>query len=243
MQKVPLPLDRDCVSDAYLARVYAEVLNRVHDVLPSEVISEPWIRVGMSHPKVDSFAVKAVIQKRYGDKVVVAGPAEDPRSIDDAKSHGYQIVFGGQMSAGEWDNVRKAGAIPSAGSKFRHSVVAGEDLVPTPDMLKVMWLTRRIAKLCLGQNVLVKFMKWDGVAAQYGNNVVTFNVKALGEDWFADPLRPQVIDLVVHELAHEYGRHTEHAYLSAITRMAGELVQKALDEPRFFRRLDGDCVD
>lgn len=233
-QKIPLAIDRDTVSDTYLARIYAEVLNVTHSELQSDCSSEPWIREAASHPLITSDATRSVIAARFGEKVVVS--SFDWRSNDDALSAGYQVVHGSQMSKGEWENVRKADAMPSAAEVFPHKAVAGETVVPTPDMIRVIRLVGRIGDLCLGFQPRVEFARFDGVRAQYGNRTVTFNVKALGEDFFSfpGPRFPELIDLIVHELAHEYGTHTQREYLDAITRFAGLLVVQAIENPTFF---------
>jgi len=43
-----------------------------------------------------------------------------------------------------------------------------------------------------------------------------------------------VIDLILQELAHEKGFHTEASYHKCLSKMAGELVLIALNEPEFF---------
>jgi predicted RNA-binding Zn-ribbon protein involved in translation (DUF1610 family) len=41
-------------------------------------------------------------------------------------------------------------------------------------------------------------------------------------------------DLILHELGHEFGNHTESRYHESLTRMAQSLVILALKEPEFF---------
>jgi len=41
--------------------------------------------------------------------------------------------------------------------------------------------------------------------------------------------------LILHELGHYAGNHTEEAYHKLITKMCGELVILALEEPEFFK--------
>jgi len=42
------------------------------------------------------------------------------------------------------------------------------------------------------------------------------------------------LDLILHEIGHEFGNHTEESYHKALSRMAQELVILALKEPTFF---------
>ena len=72
------------------------------------------------------------------------------------------------------------------------------------------------------------------VAAQFGSNELTFNIAKLGNKFFDKPVSEITTDLILHELGHHAGNHTEEGYHSLITKMAGELVILALEEPEFF---------
>lgn len=254
-QKVPLGVDRDVVSDAYLAKIYAGVLNEVHETIEPGLSADTWVHTAMEHPTIQADAVRHVIKARFGEKAVVARPGEDLEAVSDAISDGYKVVYGPQMSAAEWENVRKATALPTASSLFPHGTVAGEWVSPTPGMLEVKALVERIAAVCFEDrqriSIDVAFKRWPGgVNAQYSRTpfrssdcpenrgTVTFNVKNLGEAWFDHGPTAAQIDLVTHELCHEFGTHTDRAYLDAITRLTGLLVMKVLIDPEFLRRLD-----
>lgn len=232
-QKVPLSIDRDSVPQSFLTVLYAEVLNATHQDLKPEESSEAWIHEASESKRIIPEAIKTVIEKRYGSKVVVATPT-DRNSIDEALSRGFKVVHGSELSGAEWENVRKAEAIPSSSQLFGSSTAAGEPVEPTIMMLSFRNLAERIAKQCLGIEIQVRFMKWDGVAAQYGNKTLTMNVKALGADWFIKAPLSKRIALILHELAHENGSHTEHSYHETLTNLGGELVELALRNPKFF---------
>ena len=63
MQKVPMPPNRDTVSESYLKKVYTEVLNTMHDVMTAETFSEKWVRTGVENPAVEAEAVRQVIKR------------------------------------------------------------------------------------------------------------------------------------------------------------------------------------
>ena len=71
------------------------------------------------------------------------------------------------------------------------------------------------------------------VTAQFGGNRLTFNVDKL-DGFFDNPINASQLDLVIHELGHSGGMHTEMEYHGTITKMAGELVMIALKEPEWF---------
>ena len=233
-QKIPLSIDRDTVPQSYLSSLFAEVLNRTFEDIDSEDSSQVWIRQATGDKRIKAEAIKEVIKKRFGEKVVVANPF-DKSSIDDAISDGYKVITGNELSKEEWENVRKADAVPSSSELFGKSFVGSTPVKPTPAMLRVSELTKKIAKRCLGISVNVHFREWEGsTGAQYGDKTVTFNVRSLGIKFFQEPVSKHVLDLIIHELAHEKGRHTEKIYHETLTKIAGELIMTALEEPEFF---------
>ena len=232
-QKVPLSVDRETVAQSYVSAVFAEVLNVTFGALESERSSDVWIREATSNKRISTEAVRTVIERRYGDKVVVANPL-DRNSIDDAIASGYRVVYGQEMSRQEWENIRRAETMPSSTELFGSGTAASEPVEESEGMRKMAELTKKIASRCLEIDVQVRFAKWDGVAAQFGEKVLTFNVKVLGNGFFTPPVSERTLDLIVHELGHHAGHHTEKGYHEAITRMAGELTMIALRDPRFF---------
>lgn len=242
-QKVPLSIDRDTVPVSYLKTLFAETLNTTYQEIDKENSSELWIRQGMGDKRVNVETVKEMVEKRYGDKVVVANPF-DPISVDDAISHGYNVVHGSELSKEEWENIRKAEAIKSSSDLFGHSFVDATPVEPDENMKRVQQLAIRIAKQIIGVELTVRIMKSpkSTVAAQYGVDpkkpscgILIFNVSSLGKDFFNPPVNAKVIDLIVHELGHHAGHHTEASYHDLITKMAGQLVMLALTDSTFFK--------
>ena len=234
-QKVPMSIDRDRVSQSYLQKIFALVLDETHKSVPCENTSDGWVRQAMSDKGISNEAVQSVVKKRYGNKVVVATPG-DRHSVDEALSHGYRVIHGSELSSAEWKNIRRAEAIRSSSAVFPTSIATdAETTERDSNMDEVAVLAKKIAKRCLGIEINIVFSKWDGVAAQYGQRAIIFNVKKLGKQFFAPPLSIRVIDLILHELAHEKGFHIEASYHSCLSKMAGELVLIALNEPEFFK--------
>lgn len=234
-QRIPMGIDRDTVSNAYLQDIYAIVLNETHDELKPSESSENWVRIGMSDDRVETKAVKTVVEKRFGDKVVVATPG-DRNSIDEAISNGYNVVYGSELSKDEWTNVRRDDIIPSSSDVFGRGVVPSKSIKPDEYMERVIELVNRIAhNLMGGLDITVEFKSWDSsYSAIYGNKTLTFNVKTCGRDFFLDPTDTRLLALIIHELCHEYGHHTEKAYLNAICKMGAQLTFLALTQKSFF---------
>lgn len=233
-QKIPLSINRDSVPQFYLSSLYAEVLNETYSDIEEEDSSQGWIREAMRNKRISKEAIKEIVNKRYGDKVVVANPF-DRNSIDEAISRGYRVITGGELSKKEWENIRiiGAGIIKSSSELFGSGITTSKIYKPNKEMIKVAEMAKKIARECFGIEIKVNFAKWKGVVAQYGGKVLTFNVGVLGKGFFVERLEI-ILDLIIHEIGHEKGLHTEKSYHQALTMMAGKLIVKALRNPDFF---------
>lgn len=233
-QKIPMGIDRESVSQAYLRDVFSEVLNHVFQDLDSESSSQVWVREAMSDDRVSQDAVQSVITKRFGDKVCV-GDTFDPNSIDDALSHGFRVIRGNELSKGEWGILKKFGTLVSSSSLFGRDTKYSKPVQPTKNQLLVGDYAKKIANKILGIDINVVYINdREVVAAQFGNKTLTFNISRLGNKFFDNPII-NTTSLILHELAHFKGNHTDSAYHECLTDMAQELVKIALNEPDFFR--------
>lgn len=234
-QKIPLAMDRESVRDSYLRDLFCQILNCTIDELRSEEASEAWVRLGAQDFQIDADTTKKLLTKRYGDKVAVFTPG-DPRANDEAIANGYKVVTGSELSAEEWDRVRDAGAMPTTTALFGLNPGNATQVKPTPEMQRVATLARRIAKKVHDYDLTVQFIDLPNSAgaAWYGGGTLKFVVNILGTNWFRDPTAKHVIDLIIHELGHYHGTHTERAYLDSLTDIGARLVRVALEDKSFF---------
>jgi len=233
-QRVPLSIDRDNVPASYLKAIFAEVLNITYTDIIEENSSENWVLEATSDKRVNSEAVRHVIEKRFGDKIVIANPF-DRDSIDKAISNGYRVIRGSELSKEQWENIHKAEAVKTSTDLFGSRFTSSKSYEPDENMVRVADLAKKIANRFLGLTIGVSFASWEGgVSAQFGDDHLTFNVKSLGKKFFNPAVNEKTIDLIVHEISHSAGGHTEMSYHKAITRLAGELTMLALKEPVFF---------
>jgi hypothetical protein len=239
MQKVPLGMDRETVPQAYLQDVFAEALNMTHELVEPAHASDMWVREATRDERASPEAVDSVIHKRFGEKVCIANQF-DPHSIDEALSHGYKVVSGSELSKEEWANIRNAELMKSSSELFGMNSVSAPEVEPTADMRKVAELAKKIAKKILGINISVRFVKHNQmVTAQYDctRKTVTFNTAKLGSRFFKEPVSAPVLNLIIHEIAHHKGMHTEQAYHECLTKLGAELTMLALRDPLFFESL------
>lgn len=235
-QRVPMGVDRDTVSESYLQDLYAELLNHTHEEITAEQSSERWVRTAMSDDRIRIETTNEVVKKRYGDKVCVATP-NDPVSVDDAISHGYNVVHGPELSGDEWDNVRKANAIQSSHELFGHGTAKDiQPVVETESMKKVRLFTELVAKRFLGIDVSVKFVKSKQMCpAQWDDGLITINVTKVDVN---NPLSTGTVNTIIHELGHAKGHHTQDDYHQALTYLGANLMVLALKEPAWFEQFE-----
>jgi hypothetical protein len=117
LQKIPLNMDRDNVTPAFLRAVNVALLNQVHDRLTADQAASPWVQEASGDARAQPETVKAVIVKRFGERAVVATPG-DPVANAQAEAAGFTVVPGGALSADVWANVRKANILLPSGQVF-----------------------------------------------------------------------------------------------------------------------------
>ena len=238
-QKIPLDQARETVLPSFLKELYAATLENIHDSVDEGTSGETWITEGLKSKKISKETIQDIITKRYGEKVVVADNFS-PNSIDDAKADGYTVLRGTEMPKEVWNNIKKHDLISSSSKQFPQydSPTGGNnDYTPNDKEKLVAEYAKRIAKRCLGIDIKVEFFndrnpKASG--ARFGGNTLYFNKGKLGKRFFEVTVSEQTTDLIVHEIGHLDGNHTEKAYHQLLTKLAGKLTMLALEEPEFF---------
>jgi len=233
-QKIPLSVDRESVKQGYLKDIYAEVLNHTFEDLDKDHVSETWVRTGMSDDRISDDAVKNVVNKRFGEKVCIANP-NDPYSKDKALTKGYNLVYGREMSKSEWDNIKRAGAMKSSTSLFKPNFTSeGKYISPNKNQRRVRDYYKKLAKKLLGFDIQIEF--WDApvdILADYGSRKFRMFVNKLPRNFF-NSISVEVDSLWIHEVAHEYGHHTDSSYIDACTSLGAKMKRLALKNPEFF---------
>jgi hypothetical protein len=249
MQRVPLNWERNNVRPSYLKTLRVFVLNMMHEKVTSEESAESWVRDAAADERCVHEAFSDIMKKRFGDKVVVRDP-NDPESAANAMAAGYEVLGGRALSAGEWNNARQFGSIPSSSKLFATPKPYSDD--PDADPVKVI----EPDKYTDGMRQIVEYTKLVGsklIKRQLSVEVVHttnnfsaafmrsscelhFNVFRLGKRWFEEGITEEVDRLIIHELAHYYeSNHLSDKYHEACCRLGARLKQLALDEPSLFK--------
>jgi hypothetical protein len=243
-QKVPLSIDRESVSASFLKDVRLAVLEKMADSIVVEDATAPWVRDATSSGECPAQLTEQVLSLRFGERRVAYDPS-DTEANARAAERGYTVVHGGSMSAEEWSNARKAGAIQPAGQLFpTHTGTApAEQVKPTDEMLRIARFIGDASPMLIGRKVSALFISSPGAStmADYSREagLVRFNVARLPEYWFhCFPDAPQ-LDLIIHELAHEREpNHRDGKYHDELSRLGAEMAVLALKNPELFGAVD-----
>jgi hypothetical protein len=232
-QRVPLTADRDNVKPSFLQDVRAEVANAMTDRLTADDASERWIRDASSDDRIRPETLRTIADRRWGERRTVVAPG-DSYGRERAIAAGFHVVAPAEMSRGEWEQFRRAEAVPSATSLFPRLTVAAR-LVPgsrwTDDQRRVAELAKRVARLTLGINIKVHIIEAPEATtrADYDRDerLLRLNAAHLSDAWFAGP-HEDVLALLVHEIGHEGGGHVDEGYYRCLCEIGAKL---ALTEP------------
>ena len=248
-QKVPLNLDRDNVTPAYLRAVRAEVLNHAHDLLAGEDSGERWIDDALADRRIEPAAVGAALDKRYGERRVGYDP-NDIEANHRAVAAGYTVVPPRALPKGVAARAREHGHLRSAGEVTPSPKPYSDDPnAPTRDelprdqwtagMANIAAYAEALAVRLLGHPLTRVSMVSDpqcrNFAAAYGAGALDFNVRVLGRAWFDHGPSDAVNSLLIHELAHDTeSNHLSTRFFDALCDLGAKLTRLALTEPEFF---------
>lgn len=253
LQKVPLNVDRDNVTPAYLQDIRRAVLDHCHDLLDESASGETWINDAIEDPDVTPDALNAALDLRFGKKRVVYDPS-DPEANKLAVSEGYTVVGSRSLPKPAWANIRAAGAMAAAGQvtpspkpydpgaeKTRSELPEDEW---TDGMRKHAAFARSMADRILGlSNISIAFVN-DQACRNFGatwsrgfGSALEWNVVVLGRSFFDQPVTAErTLSLLIHEMGHERGGsdHLDRTYLNELTRLGAAFTKLAILEPSLF---------
>jgi hypothetical protein len=245
MQKVPLNVDRDNVTPAYLQNLRMLVLNEMHSRIQKEDATAAWVRDASADPDATPVAIEVVMTHRFGEKRVIADPT-DPEGTKLAMAQGYTVVPGGALSGGEWQNVKRDQVMLPAGQvtpspKVLEGMGGKDDEVPlekySDGMKLVISYTQMVAQALLDTTISIRIVSrfTQRHAAWYSPGFLTFNLARLGRVWFEQGPREAVDELLIHEFGHHYsGDHLSEAYHDALCKLGARLARLALEKPALF---------
>jgi hypothetical protein len=242
-QKVPLGFDRDNVPPAFLRSLRTHVLNAVHDTMGRDEAKSVWVREALGTKDVSVEAVRSVVTHRFGKRSVTRDPS-DPEANALAVTKGYTVVYGNQLSAAEWENVRRAGVLLPAGQVTPSPKPYREGGPPVPLLPRAEWsaaqarlvaLYERLAPHMIGRPIEVRIVLAPNNKFQacFGpGSPLDLNHPHLGDRFFEAGCSPRTLDLLIHELGHEYeSNHLSQGYYRALTKIGARLALAVAGDP------------
>jgi hypothetical protein len=246
-QKVPLNMQRDNVTGAYLRTLRVLVLNEMHENLEKEDAAQPWAVEAADDKRCTPEAITSKMDLQYGPKRVIFDPT-DPEGTKLAVSKGYSVIHGGSHSKGTWDNIRDAEAALPAGQVTPSPTAYAKDGSKSAEIVEE-WTANMeaagayistIGRELMGftpEVVIVKVPRFQFSAA-WCDGEIHLNLNNLGHKWFkaiADSDLRDANELLIHEFAHHYsGDHLSSRYHSACCRLGAKLAWLALERPELF---------
>src|SRR5512135_50355 len=256
-QKVPLNMDRDNVTPAYLRDVRTLVVNAMHDQLDEADANATFVNEALADDQATPEAVKTALDLKFTEKHAIRDP-NDPEANNNLIAQGYTLIHGSQLTKDQWDNVKKlpeetrprpAGQIaPTKKALFSPNGV--DRWVPrdkwTPAMRAVAAYSADVCRELTGSRVEVSILSdiTESWGACYGSQGLVFNLGRLGKDFFeecvtSDAMQPtvRVNQLLIHEIGHHVeSNHLDERYHEALCNLGAKLAQLALTKPEMFRR-------
>ena len=235
-QKVPLNVDRDNVTPAYLKTLQVEILNQTFYDLSAEEAKAIWVSAGHDDARCSSEANEAVLTARYGENRVAFDPT-DIGANREAASAGYVVVHGGSMSAGQWANARRDCALVPAGkSQFSTNL---SSKIPDKSYSRAEWseemkayadFVEKVSPDLVGYKVTVEFI--EDVAMVHGQFFGEKFVCNLAHHKVSD--WQQNIELMLHELSHVVVKSNDHLcreFYETVTQLGAKLTILISEKP------------
>jgi hypothetical protein len=245
-QKVPLNMDRDNVTPAYLRTVRVAVLNATHEILDQPDSTQTWVREACSDERVSVEAVQTAMTLRFGENAVRYDPS-DHEANKRSQAEGRPVVYGGNLTSAEWSNANRAGVLPAAGEVTPSPKPYSPDgdplnMIPesewTPGMQLVAVYAAMIGRELLDCDVhvfIVREATWP-YAATYGPGRLVFNLSRCGRGFFESGISDDLNALLIHEFGHHYSSdHLSEDYYRALCKVGARIVRLALTKPEMFQ--------
>jgi len=250
-QKVPLNMDRDNVTPAYLREIRTLVVNELHSRLTPEDAAKTFVNEALADADASPEAVNRALDLKYGEKRAIWDPSDLEANMN-LQSQGYTLMKGAQLTSEQWTNVRKHGAAVAAGriapTRVAHFSPDGKDVwVPedkwTPSMQLVADYSRDLGHELLGEHITVSILSDVTLdyGACFGDQGLVFNLGRLGHKFFNAGITDELNALLIHEFGHHIQmNHLDKRFHDALCKLGAKLARLALTKPEFFKRWGRD---
>lgn len=216
MQKVPMPPNRDTVSQAFLTDIYAELLNEAHNDMDHDDFAQSWVKEAIQDPRVETPAIQATVKGRYGERVAIT--SSDAEANLNAAEAGYQLVNPRSLTPVERQRFKEDANVQTTHSLFGLSEPPIADFAAADPIQSAFadWVTQQalVARL----TATVRFYndpsanRLADCTSDTERPTIRFNTGRLPTSFFQPPFgRPDQLEILYHELGHAVaGRAMEH---------------------------------
>jgi hypothetical protein len=248
-QKVPLSIERDNVTPAWLRDLRRIVLNHAHDILTPEDGDASWILDGMADEDISPEALERTVELRFGP--AVAYDPSDREANNLAVQAGYSTITSRALPKEVWAQVKRHEVLRPAGQvtpsvkpyepgQERTRQERGLDDW-TAGMHNIAGFARLLADDLLGVMLEVVIVddptvmnfevNYRPAEAGAGVAMLELNLRRLGHRWFeGDPAAR--IDHLLYAFAHAHETdRLSAAFHRAIALLGREAFLIALREP------------
>jgi hypothetical protein len=146
MQKVPLGMERDSVTESFRKSLQVAAMNAMASSLSSEEACQPWATEAISDARIQRDALDTTIKARFGDRAVVAVPG-DPMANSLAEQMGCTVIHGGSLPGAAWANIRKNELLTTTSLAFpspKPNAVAVQ-VIGMEELVKALMAIRNVA--------------------------------------------------------------------------------------------------
>ncbi len=234
LQKVPLGIKRDVVSDSYLIDIYALLVNKCHDLIDKEDAGSKFINRSMS--RIEAEPAREILKKQYGtDKVYVPTDSDDYHANEKVNDIGGQFILPRTLDRDEKQHLKDIGVLKYALEEFGSGISKEYKVIPpTEKMIAYSNIVIVIAKELIRKDITIEFCNSDIThPAWYDANKLVYNLRFLpkGKKFF-DDFTQYGAGLLAHELSHdkvpaqnEYPMpHSSKEFLREFERISGALI-------------------
>jgi hypothetical protein len=244
LQKIPMNLERDFVSDAYKTSVYVAVINEMHDILSKEDMAAIWVQRALEDDRISQEAAMKVLKTQFGENAVLEDLV-DRGSNSNAQSHDVTVIPRGALNKKQLKNLKaKAGLKTASKAGFSTDYQCDQNKVVDPkmysaDLKRFVRLIQDVSPYLLNHPVTVRAIDDENAdikgCTQWGKKEFVFTIN-IGlhnvHDW------PDNYDLLIHEIAHfreQSNAHLLEGFWRASSVIGAKLAQLALAQPRLFK--------
>ena len=241
MQKIPMPQQRNTVSQAYLNHIYAETLNATHTMLEQDEFGSQWVKRAIEQPRITPEAVRSTVKGRYGGPKAVFATLDSDANMR-AFAAGYGVVNRGELSKREIEAFRKNANVKDSDEVFPTPPPPRKDYEPEPGSNQARfaeWVTE-MAGLCNLTATVRYFHEPDNVRlADCSESTTTptlrFNEARLHPTFFEPPYGSvEHWELLLHELGHALAERSVighgEAWGEGISKAGALIASKTINE-------------